>query len=86
MPNNTNQQTHVDELLVLSPIIRPPRLVLEHHIIIPSPLHVKVRLVEQRVPEGDVALARLLLDGSLFALLALSLLGPLAPDLLQFSL
>ena len=47
--------THVDEFLLLL-VLRAPSLVLEHHIVVPSPLAAtcEILLVEQWVPEGDV--------------------------------
>jgi hypothetical protein len=80
------QQTHINKLLPLPLLLSPPRLVLKHHIVVPPPLDVEIRLVQQRVPQRNVALALLLLGRLPLALLALPLLGPLAPHPLQLAL
>ena len=76
----------IDKLGPLPLLLRPPRLVLKHHIIIPPPLQIKIRLVQQRIPHRNVTVARLLLGRLPLLLLLLPLLHPLPPDPLQLPL
>ena len=79
-------QQVINKLGPLPLLLRAPRLVLEHDVIVPPPLDIEIRLVQQRVPQRNIALARLLLGRQPLALLALPLLGPLPPDPLQLAL
>lgn len=79
-------QQIIDKLRSLPFLLRPPRLVLEHDVIVPPPLDIEIWLVQQRVPQRNVALARLLLGRQPLALLALPLLGPLPPNPFQLAL
>ncbi len=52
--------TYIDKLL-LALILRPAGLVLKNHIIIPTPLHCEILLIEQRVTECNITLTSNLL-------------------------
>jgi hypothetical protein len=58
--DNTNKhdegnRTYIDELLLLTLVFRPARLVLKDDIVVPAPLHRKVLLIEQRVAQRNIA-------------------------------
>lgn len=48
--------THVNKLLLLPLILCSSSLVLEDDVVVPPALDVEVRLVQERVPQGDVPL------------------------------
>lgn len=85
-PMEITPQGIVYELLALALVLRPARLVLEHHIVVPPPPDREVRLVQQRVPLGDVALPLSRLGRRPLPLLPLPLLLALALDPLQLPL
>lgn len=60
--------TYVDEFLV-SLVFRPTGLVLEHNVVVPSPLYVEVLGIEERITPSDFVFPLLLFLGGFFAFL-----------------
>lgn len=60
--------TYVDEFFV--PLVfRPTCLVLEHNIVVPSPLHVEVLGIEERIAPSDIIFPLLLFLSGFLAFL-----------------
>lgn len=62
------ESAYIDKLLVAL-VLGPPSLVLEHNVVIPSPLQVEVLGVQQRIASRNVHLPLFLFLGGAFLFL-----------------